>query len=203
MESYLNAEPNLEAVPSTQTARDHVVVIHCKVRPKQDHFRLQLTDLSVMLSQAGKGRTGTLACCLIERLGGPENVVKAHGMLNGRIALPGTQDDTLDDENEQGSITPRVKPGQSEEPTVTTTPVDPTIAANEKKKRRKSKAGTKEQTLAAAGHPAEQTFALVSETSRSRLIGRRLMSYCLTCSIPLSGWPTPTVSSRVSQFLHR
>ncbi|CED83590.1 Clathrin coat dissociation kinase GAK/PTEN/Auxilin and related tyrosine phosphatases [Phaffia rhodozyma] len=42
----------------------NVVVIHCK---------------------AGKGRTGTVACCLIERLGGVEKVKTDHGMTRGSV----------------------------------------------------------------------------------------------------------------------
>lgn len=176
MVAYLRAPPSLaDGVPSTQTVGKNVVVIHCKVSPhlvtKQAWRSPHLTVVSPNLAQAGKGRTGTLACCLLEKLGGVDAAVKEHGVLLGRA--PGTPGGAKDDESdgeaaEGGSITgPRptfITPAPSEEPTVTSVPPLET-APTKKHKKSKSKAGGKSLDLERTKpHPAAEAFAF--HTSR-------------------------------------
>lgn len=174
MEAYLNATPSMAAeVPSSQSVGKNVVVIHCKASPAAfwllEQTRVKLTSRVALLVfrcsfQAGKGRTGTLACCLMERLGGVDAVLKEHGLLNGRVHVPGSPEDELDgEESEGGSLTgpspTPIAPSPSEEPKVVSKPpLDDTLI---KKTHKKSKSTG---PPASPPHPAAAAFAF--HTSR-------------------------------------
>lgn len=121
----------------------------------------------MLVVQAGKGRTGTLACCLMERLGGVDAVTKEHGMLNGRVAIPGSPEDELTDGEgtEGGSVTGPtatfIAPSPSEEPSVVSQPSLESDTITPTKKTHKS---SKSQQLSTPPHPAAAAFAF--HTSR-------------------------------------
>jgi hypothetical protein len=130
-----------------------------------------------LLFLAGKGRTGLLACCLVERLGGVPNMQKAHGILTGSVSVPGKpekQDDHAEGEDiEGGSITgpTTLTSTYSEEPTVLSVPLRHPLAPEKKKKHKKGESKYKipEQEMFEQ-HPATEIFAFHTSRSVTSLI---------------------------------
>jgi hypothetical protein len=112
----------------------------------------------------GQGRTGTLACCLIERLGGAEAAQEVHGMLNGTVPVPGRKEDSreLEDNGEAdegGSVSlPPAGSQVSEEPVLATTEAGQKPSSQPAEIKQKKRRSVAKQPALPPAHPASTTL---------------------------------------------
>lgn len=102
----------------------------------------------------------------MERLGGVDAVIKEHGMLNGRIEVPGSPEDEFTDGEgtEGGSVTgptpTPIAPSPSEEPSVVTKPpLESDTITPTKKTHKSSKSQQLSSPPTSPPHPAAAAFA--------------------------------------------
>lgn len=111
-----------------------------------------------------QGRTGTLACCLVERLGGVEASQKLHGMLNGTVAVPGRKEDSreLEDNGEAdegGSVSlPTAGSQVTEEPILVSSDADRRLSSQAPEVKHKKGRSVAKRPTPPAAHPAAETL---------------------------------------------